>query len=56
MDIAFLSGISMGQIKNVFEQYRIKSPKVNDKWYTGVIARMQQSEVYRGNAEHRTEE
>ena len=49
MDMAFLSGMSMGQIKNMLEQSGIKSPKGNGKWYTGTITRMLQSEVYLGD-------
>ena len=49
MDMAFLSGMSMGQIKNMLEQSGIKSLKGNDKWYTGTITRMLQSEVYLGD-------
>lgn len=49
MDMAFLSGMSMGQIKNMLEQYGIKSPKGNECWYPGTIMRMLKSEVYLGD-------
>lgn len=33
----------------MLEQFGIKSPKGNDKWYTGIITRMLQSEVHLGD-------
>jgi len=49
IDMAFLSGMSILQIKKMLESQKIKSPKGKDTWQTGTIKRILQSEKYLGD-------
>lgn len=49
IDMAFLSGMSLGQIKKLLEDNGIKSPKGKDTWQTGTIKRILKSEKYLGD-------
>ena len=49
MDIAFLSGMSLGQIKRLLEQQGIKTLKGKESWQTGTIKQILKSEKYMGD-------
>lgn len=49
IDMAFLSGMSLGQIKKLLESNGIKSPRGVDTWQTGTIKRLLKSEKYLGD-------
>ena len=49
IDMAFLSGMSIGMIKKMLEANGIKTPKGKGQWNTSTIMRMLQSEKYLGD-------
>ena len=49
IDMAFLSGMSIGMIKKMLEANEIKTPKGKDQWHTSTIMRILQSEKYLGD-------
>ena len=49
MDLAFLSGMSIGQIKKLLEQQGLKTSRGNDIWQTSTIKHILKSEIYMGD-------